>query len=135
MKKFSTYILIYTSVILIIILKFNFSSIMNVAIFIISLAFIKGFFVGNTRELYNFYSLKNISICKKLMVLEIVYIYSILVVCMSMGDINNVLFITINNIDIYINKFVFSLYVFIMVYRFLLMRIFEVVYKKLILSI
>lgn len=134
MKKFLTYIFIYTSLMLIIMLNFNFSALMNVAIFIISLAFIKGFLVGNVRELYNLYLLRNMSICKKFMVLELLYIYIILVVCMTIGDINNTLFISIDNIDIYINKFTFSLYVFIIVYRFLLMRIFEVVYEKLTVS-
>lgn len=110
-------------------LSFNFSAVMNVAIFIVSLAFIKGFWVGNIRELYNFYLLKNMLICKKFMILEIVYIYIVLVICMTIGDIDNVLFITIDNTDIYSNKFTFSLYVLILVYRFLLMRIFEVVYK------
>lgn len=131
MNKFLTYVLIYTSLILMIMLIFNFSVVINVAIFILSLAFIKGVLVGNIRELYNLYSLKNMLICKKLIVLEAIYIYIVLVICMSLGDMNNVLFMSINNTDIYINKFVFSFYIMIIVYRFLLMRTFEIVYKKL----
>lgn len=131
MIKFSTYVLTYSSLIFTIMIFFDFSVFMNVAIFVLSLAFIKGALVGNIRELYNLYLLKNMLICKKLIVLEATYIYIVLVICMSLGDMNNVLFMSINNIDIYINKFLFSFYIMIIIYRFLLMRTFEVVYKKL----
>lgn len=131
MNKFLTYVLIYTSLILIIMLTFKFSVVINVAIFVLSLAFIKGVLVSNLRELYNLYSLKNMLSCKKLVALEAIYMYIVLVICMSIGDLNNILFMSINNTDIYINKFVFSFYIMIIVYRFLLMRTFEVVYKKL----